>query len=618
MTRLWVLGLVRRRGGRLAITSVGIALAVALLACLGSFLTSAQATMTARAARSVAVDWQVQLSPSADPAAVLAKVAATSGVAAAETVHFAVTSSAQATVAGSTQTTGPGVLVGLPASYRASFPAQIRQLTGSTTGVQVAQQTASNLHVRPGDPVVLTLPGRPPTTLRVGGVVDLPQADTLFQKVGAPSGSQPTAPPDNVILVPDATFAAAAGTTPSPGTAPTSNAGASPAVTTQLHVRRNAPLPADPAAAYEADSGAARNLEAQQAGAVIVGDNLGTALAAARSDAAYAQMLFLFLGVPGALVAALLTAALVASGTPRRQQEQALLRIRGLTTARIAGLAAAEAATLGVAGGVAGIGIAWVAASWAFPADNPALTPALTLPWLATGLGAGILIALTTVLLPALRTLRASTVSGARAAVGRARSSWWMRAGVDVMLLAAAGVVFWASSSNNYTLVLAPDGVPTVSVSYWAFLGPALLWVGAALLLARVASVGLEHGRSALTRLVSPLTGRMASTAAASMSRQRRTMTRSVVLLALAVSFGVSTATFNATYRQQAEADAQLTNGADVTVTPAVNGAGADPASAATISTISTISTVAGVRRVEPIQHRFAYVGSDLQDLYGV
>ena len=33
-------------------------------------------------------------------------------------------------------------------------------------------------------------------------MVDLPQADTLFQKVGAPAQSQPTAPPDNVLLLP--------------------------------------------------------------------------------------------------------------------------------------------------------------------------------------------------------------------------------------------------------------------------------------------------------------------------------------------------------------------------------------------------------------------------------
>jgi putative ABC transport system permease protein len=83
-----------------------------------------------------------------------------------------------------------------------------------------------------------------------------------------------------------------------------------------------------------------------------------------------------------------------------------------------------------------------------------------------------------------------------------------------------------------------------------------------------------------------------------------------VVLLALAVSFAISTAVFNSTYHQQAEADARLTNGADVTVTEPP-GARVPPGAASTLK-------VSGVRNVEPVQHRFAYVGSDLQDLYGV
>jgi putative ABC transport system permease protein len=68
---------------------------------------------------------------------------------------------------------------------------------------------------------------------------------------------------------------------------------------------------------------------------------------------------------------------------------------------------------------------------------------------------------------------------------------------------------------------------------------------------------------------------------------------------------------FNATYRRQAGIDARLTNGADVTVTEPP-GAATGPAGAA------QLAAVPGVRTVEPLQHRFAYVGADLQDLYGV
>jgi putative ABC transport system permease protein len=121
----------------------------------------------------------------------------------------------------------------------------------------------------------------------------------------------------------------------------------------------------------------------------------------------------------------------------------------------------------------------------------------------------------------------------------------------------------------------------------------------------------LAYGRRPLARLIAPLAGRLAKPGAAALTRQRRLLAQSIVLLALAVSFAASTAVFNATYRQQAEADAQLTNGGDVTVTPAP-GIHTGPAQAAALAAIP------GVRRVEPIQHRFAYVGADLQDLYGV
>src|SRR5258706_11662522 len=57
--------------------------------------------------------------------------------------------------------------------------------------------------------------------------------------------------------------------------------------------------------------------------------------------------------------------------------------------------------------------------------------------------------------------------------------------------------------------------------------------------------------------------------------------------------------------------DPRLTNGADVTVTEAP-GASVGPAAK------TQIAQVAGVHTVEPLQHRFAYVGADLQDLFGV
>jgi putative ABC transport system permease protein len=602
MTITWLGALLRRRTGRLAATAVGISMAVALIAALGTFLSTSKATMTARAVRSVAVDWQVQVQPGADPAAVRNAVAKAPGVEATETISMAATSGLAATVAGTTQTTGPGLVLSLTPTYAHTFPGELRQLSGSPTGVLVGQQTAANLHVRPGDQVSIGRPGAAPAVVTVAGVVDLPQADSLFQTVGAAPQSQPSAPPDNVILLPSATFNTLMG-----------HRSLAPdlAMTTQIHVARDAPLSADPAAAYESVIGAGHNLEARLAGAALVGNNLGAALQGARSDAIYAQMLFLFLGLPGAVLAALLTAALASAGAQRRRAEQGLLRTRGLTPGKITRLAVLEALLIGTAGGLLGLGIGSVAGRLAFGPAPAGGSASATFIWSAIAFMVGLGIATLTVMVPALRDLRGRTVAQARHTIGRPGTPWWIKSGLDVILIAGALLVFWASGANNYSLVLAPEGVATISVSYWAFLGPALLWLGGAMLLWRIANLALTHGRRPLARLIQPMTGRLAQIGAASMSRQRRPLARALVLLALAISFAASTATFNATYQQQAEADAQLSNGADVTVTQSP-GLKIGPAAAA------QLASVAGVRHVEPLQHRFAYVGADLQDLYGV
>ncbi|MEU5182810.1 FtsX-like permease family protein [Streptomyces longwoodensis] len=596
MITAWAGGLARHRIGRLLAAVAGIALAIALVAALGSFLTASKATMTERAVRSVAVDWQVEVQPGADPNAVRSLVQAAGGTRAALPVGFARTTGFTATVGGSTQTTGPGVALGLPAGYRSHFPDELRTLSGSGTGVLLAQQTASNLHAAPGDTIGVRLPGAGLRQVRVDGVVDLPQADSLFQKVGAPTQSQPAAPPDNVVLLPAARFASL-------------TRGATD-VTTQIHVARDAKLPADPAAAFTSVTGAAHHLEAKSAGSALVGDNLGAALDSARQDALYAQILFLFLGVPGAVLAAALTVAVAAAGGDRRRREQGLLRLRGLRPRQITALAGLEAASVGVVGGLAGLGLAALTGRLAFGAASFGAGAGTWALWYAVAFVLGVAVAAAAVLVPALRDLRTVTVADTRREPRGSRSPWWLRYGLDFALLTGSWLVFRASSGNQYALVLAPEGVPSVSVSYWAFLGPALLWLGAALLLWRLTLLVLAHGRPALARLARPLTATLATTTAAVLSRRRRPLARSVVLLALAVSFAISTAVFNSTYRQQSEVDARLTNGADVTVT--------EPPGAQVRASAADTLKVSGVRHVEPLQHRYAYVGSDLQDLYGV
>src|SRR3981081_2765045 len=110
-------------------------MAVALLASLGAFFASSEATMTARSVSRVAVDLQVQVQPGADPAKVLDIVRGFPGTRAALPVEFGSSTGLGATVQGAVVTTGPAVVVGLPDTYQATFPGQLRPLVGSPTGV---------------------------------------------------------------------------------------------------------------------------------------------------------------------------------------------------------------------------------------------------------------------------------------------------------------------------------------------------------------------------------------------------------------------------------------------------------------------------------------------------
>ncbi len=601
MIGIWARGLLRRRSARLTATAVGVAASVALLAGIGIFLASAQSSMTDRAVRSVVVDWQVQVQPPAAPGGVLDLVRATDGVRTAVPVGFAHSSGFSAAADDTTTTTGPGMVLGLPDGYRTDFPGALRTLTGTDSGVLLAQQTAANLHVTRGDTVEIGRAGLPSVQVVVDAVVDLPQANSLFQTIGAPPGAQPVAPPDNVILIDQGRW----------HTLFDPLAAARPdLVTTEIHAALDHSLPNHPASAYGAVTAAAHNLEARSAGTAQVGDNLGASLGAARSDAAYAQVLFLFLGLPAAVLAGLLTATVVATGQVRRRQEQSLLRARGASQSQLVRLAAVEAVVVGVGGSIAGLIVAALA-GWATFGSVQFGTTAGAVGWAAAAAGTGMAVAAAAVLAPVWRDLRRMSVTAGRATVTSPTSPAWARFKVDIVLLAASGVLFWLTSRNGYQLVLAPEGVPTISVSYWAFAAPALLWAGAALLIWRLSDLMLGRGRRIVGTALRPYAGSLSQTVSNSVARQRRPLAQGIVLIGLALAFAFSTATFNATYRAQAEADAQLTNGADVTVTES-------PGNPVPPAAGTALSAVPGVRAVEPIQHRFAYIGADLQDLYGV
>ena len=207
--------------------------------------------------------------------------------------------------------------------------------------------------------------------------------------------------------------------------------------------------------------------------------------------------------------------------------------------------------------------------------------------------------------------MRSLTVRGAREVVGRARRPLWARLYLELWLLAAAAVIFWRLVRSGYQVILAPEGVATISVSYSTFLAPLLFWFGAALLSWRISTAVLGRGGRPWPRRPGRWRAGCPGWWPPSMSRQWRLLSRGLMIMGLTASFAVSTAVFNQTYQQQSRVDAQLTNGADVTA--ATTAAAGLPA-----GSFAAARRLPGVAAVQPMMHRFAYVGNDLQDLYGI
>ncbi|QYR19347.1 ABC transporter permease [Paenibacillus sp. sptzw28] len=596
---MWLKALLKRRKSRLFGVMTGVAITVALLTLLGGFIASSDASMTKQTIRNIPVDWQVLLTPGADIKAINNAISEAGKVQAAAEVGYADAAGFAAKTGNTTQTTGPGKVVGLPADYRHLFPAEVRSLLGPPAGVLIAQQTASNLQVSIGDIVTISRIGLPPVQVKVDGVVDLPQADSFFQAVGAPAGTSPQAPPDNLILLPAPVYHHLFD--PQAKVRPDT-------VRTQIHVKLAEQLSPSPSEAFVQAQKLANHFEAAVAGSAVVGDNLAARLDGVREDSLYTRVLFIILGLPGVLLAIFLTLAVTASGSQRRRQEQALLRIRGASMKQIVTLQSMEAVVIGIGGIAAGILLA-IAMSLFLKSIHMGWDRT-TVQWSFIGAAAGLLVSACSIVLPAWRDARTVSVSISKTSVGRIRKPLWRRLYLDYLFLILSVIFFWRASSTGYQLVLAPEGVVKTSVNYEAFIAPLSLWLGGTLLLMRVGNLLLERGSGILNVLFHPIAGNLSHVVSQSYFRQRGTLIKGIMLVVLAFSFAVSTSVFNTTYNSQSQVDAELTNGSDVMIT----GSTAYPPG----NKVGQLKKLSGVSAIETMQHRFAYVGSDLQDLYGI
>jgi putative ABC transport system permease protein len=604
-------GLVRARGWT-ALRVLTLAAAVGMLAAMVLFVGHSLGTMTGSAVRSVPLDWQGPVGSSRAAAGVASRVSRTPGVAEAvptATAPFAGIEHVSRNVG--TIRAGAGSILAVPPHYLAHIDT-FRFLRGSLKPGEVVfdQQLAATLQVQPGDTVRLTpRRGAAPITLRVSGIALVTAPDQLFQPLNPLVGPAPAQPPANIAILPFSTFAAkvapalplitsAAGASAVPG----SQTGTQWQVQAQID---SAALTGSPAHALRQATQIRNRVERLLPGQVVFVDNLADSLNGAAGDALYAETLFIMLALPGALVA-LGLAYLAALGTAERDRRSlALLRARGARRRDLITLAAFESLVLGVLAGAIGTAIALVAvrltgSAGGIGTGRVLVTFAICIALAAaagaaTRIGAG---------LGAFR----GSVADARRSVRRAGRPLWQRLYLDLVALTVSGLVYWLTIRTGFSAVVNPDSNPTLSLSVYMFLAPALLWIGAALLLVRLRGrlVAWVAGRAVGGRATTPAGFLLASAA-----RRGAAINRGLLVLGLLLAFGVNLGIFVATYDQQARIDAQLTLGADVVAT-------APPGAVTRHKLVQRIARVPGVAGVSTVDHSYAYVGPDLQDTFGV
>ncbi|HEV7584166.1 MAG TPA: ABC transporter permease, partial [Solirubrobacteraceae bacterium] len=446
----------------------------------------------------------------------------------------------------------------------------------------------------------------------VSGVALITASDKLFQPLNPQLGPAPAQPPANVAVMPLETFAS----TYAPGLPTIANAsvGSSAQPGAQSGVQWQVQTQLDPAAlsggspssALERATQTRNRIERTLPGRVQFVDNLSDSLNIAATDALYAETLYIMLAVPGALIA-LGLAYLAALGTvDRDRRDLALLRARGARRRDLLVLASLESVILGIVAGLLGTAAAFGAVSALVTGGAHATTGrvlvigAICVLLASAGAGAARVGA-------SLSSLRNSVATGRRG-TRREGKPLWQRLYLDLVCLAVSGLIYWLTASTGFSAVVSPDSNPTLSLSVYMFFAPALLWIGATLLLVRLRGGALSWliGRAVRGRASTPRAFLLVSA-----GRRGAAINRGLVVVGLLLAFGVNLGIFSATYNQQVKADAQLTLGADVTAT-------APPGVAAQHNLTRQVAAVPGVAAATGVEHSYAYVGPDLQDTYGI
>jgi putative ABC transport system permease protein len=452
--------------------------------------------------------------------------------------------------------------------YRSHHPS-IRLVAGgfAPDGALLSVEAARALGARPGATVHVRLPGPgAQLALPVTGITDVTRATPLFSSRKSTKLEDFLYVPNSVVVSPATfrtrvvpAFQAASAT---PGTI----LRALPLSEVDIAVDRTR-LRADPGRALAQTKAIARSVDRIGSGQQYLVDNISNALEVARDDAVVGKRMFVFLGLPGALLAAFFAgyAGSILAGAQRR--EQAILRIRGARRGHLVRMLVYRTFAFAGGGAVLGTALGLLAVMATLGGNELAEAGAGDLAISALiGIGVGMLTTAVALYVPGRRSLRRD-IGDERRELAVNPVPVWRRWRLDVVLIVAtamAEIVALRSGAFDAPASTVAAGEPAVLPAR-LLLAPILAWFGATLACVRAVQAGLARVR---VRDRAGFGGALRGLLRRNVRRRSWALATGITGVALVVAFGTALALFAATYDSAKAADARFVVGSDLRITP--------------------------------------------------
>jgi putative ABC transport system permease protein len=431
----------------------------------------------------------------------------------------------------------------------------------------LSAEAARSLGAGTGSTVVLSLPGgAAPLRLPVSGVADLGRATALFSSRRAKTFEDLVYVPHSVIVDPVTFDRRVLPAFQAAVAAPGSAVKSLPQSEVDLLVDRSR-LNSEPAVALTQTTAIARSAGSIAPKQSHLIDNISNALDVARDDAEVGRAMFVFLGVPGLLLAVFLTtyAGSILAATQRR--EHALLRLRGADGGHLRRVLACQALVLSGIGALLGTGLGFLSVTALVGSD--AVLAATPRDLMASGLvavGVGMLATLLALVVPGALSLRGEIARQGHATAADPVPVWRRWRAMLTLLVVAAVAQGLAVSSGALD---APAGSvsegQSVSLRPGLLVAPLLAWLGGTFLAASAV-------QSMAARLPVPSAASFGPLLHGNLLRSLRRRPWALATgsagIGLVLALATALTMFSATYSATKHADSRFTVGSDVRVSP--------------------------------------------------